>query len=101
MNSEITITYGQILALIGVICGVVLTIYLVGLLKELKLTLREFREVGQNVNEMLDDIQTTKMVVTSKIADIKKMADVVQRFKAMKEKREQKKLKKANKKGEF
>jgi len=98
MNNQITFTIGQLLAVVGVICLVALTIYLIGVLKELKVTLREFREVGHNVNEMLDDIQTTKMVITSKIADFKKMADVVKRFKEMKEKREQKKLKKESKK---
>lgn len=94
MDNQITFTIGQLLAIVGIICLVFLTIYLIGLIKELRATLQEFREVGHNVNEMLDDIQTTKMVITSKISELKKMSDVVKRFKEMKEKREAKKLKK-------
>jgi len=94
MNETMTFTVGQLIAVVGVACLVAITIYLVGLLKETRKTMRQLNETLDSVNEIVEDVQATKMVVTSKIAEFKKMSGVVQTFKEMKEKRERKKNKK-------
>jgi len=99
MNNEVTFTFtlGQLLWSIGGICIIILIIVLIRLVIEAKKTLREYREVAYNINEMIDDIQTTKMVVVDRIAGFKKMTDVVKKFQEFKEKRERRKLKKNQK----
>jgi uncharacterized protein YoxC len=82
---------GQLFAVIGAICLVAITIYLVGVLKELKKTLRQAHETLDNVNEMIEDIQATKMVITSKIADFKKFSEFSKTVREMKEKFSRKK----------
>ena len=91
--NEITITFtiGQLFAVIGGICLIALTIYLVGVLKEARKTLRQVNETLHNVNEMIEDIQATKMVITSRLADLKKVVDFSKAFKNMKEKLTRKK----------
>jgi len=96
MNNQITLSFtaGQLFAIIGAICLVALTVYLVGVLKELKKTLRQVNETVSNVNEIIEDVQTTKLVVTNKIAEFAKYLDIAKRATAMKEKFTRKKNKK-------
>ena len=93
--NEITLTFtvGQLFAVIGAICLLAITIYLVGVLKELKKALRQVHETLYNVNEMVEDIQATKMVITRKIAEFKRFRDFSKTFKEMKEKFTRKKKK--------
>lgn len=97
MNNEIEMTLAftptQLLWWIGGLCIIVLIVVLIRLAIEATKTLRQYREVGHNINEMLDDIHTTKMVITNKISELKKMTDVVKKFQEFKAKRERKKLK--------
>jgi len=95
----LSFTPAQILWAIGAICIIILIIFLIRMVIEITKTVRQYREVGHNVNEMLEDIHTTKMVVMDRIADFKKMTDVVKKFQEFKEKRERKQEKK-NKKAE-
>ncbi|MCL1991059.1 MAG: hypothetical protein FWG67_09250 [Defluviitaleaceae bacterium] len=96
----VSFTLGQLLGVVGAICLSALTIYLVGLMKELKKTARQLNETLYHVNEMIDDIQTTKMVVINKVAEFKKATDLIQKFKAVKEKRARKQEKKNKKQKE-
>ena len=94
MSGEITFTVGQLFVIIGTICLVVFTIYLVGVLRELRKTLKQINETAFTVNEMIEDIQATKMVITSRLADLKRFTDFSKTFKEMKEKFTRKKKKK-------
>ena len=101
----ITLTIGQLFGAIAIICLVVFTIYIVGVLKEVKKTLQEVREAVRNANEMIEDIQATKMLVVSKIAQAKKLTDGVKlvkerldKIKQKKKIKQEKKLAKQNKK---
>jgi len=96
MNDVITLNFTpwQLFAAIGGICLIIITIYVVSVLKETKKTLRQINEAVYNVNEIIEDIQTTKMVITSKIAEIKKASDIVKKFKEIKDKKNRKGSKK-------
>jgi len=99
MDNSITLSFtvGQLFAVVGAMCLIAITIYLVGVLREAKKTLRQMNETLYNVNEMIDDIQTTKMVLINKVAKFNKMMDISKKVKEVKEKltiRKQKKNKK-------
>lgn len=94
MNEPLLITPWQIIGIVCAILLAVLIVYLIGLIRELKKTARQLRETLYNANEIIEDIQATKMLVIGKIAELKKASDVVKRFKEIKAKREAKKLKK-------
>jgi len=102
MDDSITLSFtvGQLFAVIGAICLLAITIYLVGVLRELKKALQQARETMYNVNEIIEDIQTTKMVITNKIAEFKRFTDIASKFKETKEKFTRKKQKKNKKQGE-
>jgi uncharacterized protein YoxC len=94
--NEITLTFtvGQLFAVIGALCLLAITIYLVGVLKELKKTLQQVHETVYNVNEMIEDIQTTKMVITNRISELKKFRDFSKTWEEIKDKFTRKKNKK-------
>jgi len=102
MDNEIALTFTpwQLIAAVGAISLIVLTIYIVGLVREFKKTARQLDEILTNVNEIVEDIQVTKMVVVSKIAEIKRISDIVSSFKTARERftRKKKKNKKNKKK---
>ena len=101
MNNEIALTFTpwQLFALVGAICLIILTIYLVSLIKEAKQLTKQVNETVYNINEIVEDIQTTKMVIVSRVAEIKKISDIVTSFKKAREKLSRKK-KNRNKKQE-
>ena len=100
MNNEIELTFTpwQLFAIVGAICLIVLTIYIVGLLIEARKLTRQINETVHNVNDIVEDIQATKMVIVSRIAEIKKISDIVNSFKEAKEKVSRKNKKKSKKK---
>lgn len=91
--NEITVSFtiGQMFAVIGSICLVAITIYLVGVLKETKKTLRQLHETLDNVNEIIEDVQTTKMVITTKIAELQRVMDFSKTVNELKQKFSRKK----------
>ena len=99
MNQEVTLTVGQIFWLIGGIAVIVLIIVLIKMVMELTKTLKEFRQVGRNVNDIIDDIQVTKLAIVEKVAELKRATDIVKKFKEIKDSRSEKQLKKKKKKG--
>lgn len=94
--NEITVSFtiGQMFAVIGSICLVAITIYLVGVLKETKKTLRQLHETLDNVNEIIEDVQTTKMVITTKIAELQRVMDFSKTVNELKQKFSRKKRQK-------
>lgn len=96
--NEITVSFtiGQMFAVIGSICLVAITIYLVGVLKETKKTLRQLHETLDNVNEIIEDVQTTKMVITTKIAELQRVLDFSNTVNEVKQKFTRKKKKKGD-----
>lgn len=95
--NEITLTFtvGQMFAVIGAICLIAITIYVIGVLKEAKKTMRQLNTALDNVNEIIEDVQTTKLFVTNKISEFAKYLDVVKRVKEAKAKMTRKKKKDA------
>jgi len=95
---ELTFTPGQLLIVVGAICLAVFTFYLVSLLIEARRLTRQINETMDNVNEMVEDIQATKMVVVSRIAKIQQISGVVKSFQEAREKVRRKNKKKSKKK---
>ena len=96
MDNSITLSFtvGQLFAVVGAVCLIAITIYLVGAIKELKKTLQQVREVAYHVNEVVEDVQATKLVITSKIAELKKFLDISKKWGEMRGKLTRKKKKK-------
>jgi len=107
MNNEINLSFTPwqavafILTFVGIVSIILVTIYLIGVLREAKKTLQQSRAVMMNVNDILEDVQATKLLILNRLAEVKRMTDVVRRFKDIKQKREARKYKKLKKEGEI
>jgi len=88
MNNQIELAFTpwQLFAIVGAICLIILTIYIAGLLIEARKLTRQINETVHNVNDIVEDIQATKMVIASRVAEIKRISDIVNSFKEAKEK---------------
>lgn len=83
MENQITLSFtpGQLFAVIGAICLIVITVYLAKFLKEARQAAQEARELMHHANEVLDDFRTTKIAVLNTVAKIKDALDIAESIK--------------------
>lgn len=90
MNNEITLSFttGQLFAIVGVICIIILTIYVVKLLKSFSLAAQEARELISKTHETLDDVReathNTIEGITDRFGKLKTVFKFANKFKTKK-----------------